>query len=307
MTIKIAISHLFFLFFFQTSFAQNYTFKVLAIKGNITADNQALEKGSEVKSTQTITIVNDSSYIALYYVGKKEVIELTKKGVYSGQDLAKQISEAKGWESDFFYYTIGELAQEKTLIKDAGRKSVAPLMALLPTVPQRMYGKKLFFRWIVLDQLPLKDKIDNYQILIHSLQEKLLYLTSVKTRNVSLDLSSKKFTDEQILMIQIIPVDTKGKDLTTGFKNETYQIAQIEKEKAKEIDADLATIFKDRNRDTALSKLAEARYFEDKKLPLDAMQAFEQALLLSFNSEAYKRPYRFFLERYGYVSGTIDR
>jgi len=288
--------------------AQNITFKVLAITGKITVDDgQEIKIGSEFKSTQTLTIADDSSYIALYYVGKKEVIELGKKGTFQGQDFAKEITAAKGWESDYFYYTLGELAQETTLIKNAGRKSVAPVMALLPMNEQKMYGTKLFFRWHTLSQLPFKDKIALYQVMVYDTQDNLLYFKDSKKQQILLDLASPKFAQQQVLLIQVLPTDAKGKDLAKDYKGDTYRIGKMEQEKVAEINKELEAMFKDRKRDTAFSKLAEARYFEDKRLPLDAMQAFEQALTLSFNAEAYKRPYRLFLERNGLFSGTIDK
>lgn len=297
------------LYFLSASslFAQNLTFKVLAITGNITADGQPIKAGGELKSTQLLNIADDSSYIAFYYVGKKEVIELSKKGVYQGIEFAKQLTAAKGWESDYFYYTLGELAQETTLLKNLGRKAVAPVMALLPTNEQKMYGKRLFFRWYILSQLPFKDKIDGYQVMVYDTQDNLIYFKDTKHRQIQLDLSSAKFAQYPVLLIQVIPIDLKGKDLAKDFKIDTYRIAKLEQERTVEIDKELELMFKDRKRDTAFSKLAEARYFEDKKLPIDAMQAFEQALALSFNAEAYKRPYRLFLERNGLFSGILDK
>lgn len=285
--------------------AQNYTFKVLAVKGNITADDKVLDVKDDFKATQTLKISEDSSYIALYYAGKKEVLELTKKGVYVGQDLVKQLNASKAWESDFFYYTLGELVQENTLIQK-GRQSVAPVMAMLPLTEQKMYGTKLFLRWIVLSQLPFKDKISNYHIMVSDTQDNLLYYKDTKIQRTTLDFAGTKFAQQQILVIQILAVDTKGLDLAKNYKADTYRIARLEPEKIKEITLELDNIFKDRNRDTAFSKLAEARYFEDKKLPVDAMQAFEQALVLSFNAEAYKKSYRFFLERNGMYSAILD-
>ncbi len=296
-------------YFLSTSIllGQNLTFKVLAITGNVTADGQPMKAGGELKSTQTFTIADDSSYIAFYYVGKKEIIELDKKGTYQGQDFAKQLTEAKGWESDYFYYTLGELAQETTLLKNLGRKAVAPVMALLPTNEQKMYGKRLFFRWHVLSQLPFKDKITAYRVMVYDMQDNLIYFKDTKQRQILLELSSPKFVQQPVLLIQVVPIDIKGADLAKDFKIDTYPIAKLEQARAEEIEKELELIFKDRKRDTAFSKLAEARYFEDKKLPLDAMQAFEQALTLSFNAEAYKRPYRFFLERNGLFSGVLDK
>ncbi|TAH20959.1 MAG: hypothetical protein EAZ08_04420 [Cytophagales bacterium] len=290
----------------STLFAQNITFKVLALSGNVTADGQAVKIGSEFKSTQTLLIADDSSYIAIYYVGKKEVIEIARKGTFLGQDLAKQITAAKGWESDYFYYTIGELAQETTVLKNMGRKSVAPVMALLPTNEQKMYGTKLFFRWHTLSQLPFKEKIVLYQVMVYDTQENLLYFKDAKRQQILLDLASPKFAQHQVLLIQVVPTDAKGADLAKDYKNDTYRIGKMEQEKTVEINKEIDAIFRDRKRDTAFSKLAEARYFEDKRLPLDAMQAFEQALSLSFNAEAYKKPYRLFLERNGLFAGTID-
>lgn len=297
---------LFCLMSISTLFAQNITFKVLALSGNVTADGQAVKIGSEFKSTQTLLIADDSSYIAIYYVGKKEVIEIARKGTFLGQDLAKQITAAKGWESDYFYYTIGELAQETTVLKNMGRKSVAPVMALLPTNEQKMYGTKLFFRWHTLSQLPFKEKIVLYQVMVYDTQENLLYFKDAKRQQILLDLASPKFAQHQVLLIQVVPTDAKGADLAKDYKNDTYRIGKMEQEKTVEINKEIDAIFRDRKRDTAFSKLAEARYFEDKRLPLDAMQAFEQALSLSFNAEAYKKPYRLFLERNGLFAGTID-
>jgi hypothetical protein len=217
----------------------------------------------------------------------------------------KQLNASKGWESDFFYYTLGELTQENTLIQK-GRQAIAPVMAMLPLNEQKMYGTKLFLRWITLSQLPFKDKIANYHVMIYDTQDNLLYYKDTKFQRTSLDFSGTKFTQHQILIIQVTPVDAKGLDLTKNYKADSYRISRVEPEKVKEITTELDNIFKDRNRDTAFSKLAEARYFEDKKLPIDAMQAFEQALVLSFNAEAYKKSYRFFLERNGMYSAILD-
>jgi hypothetical protein len=308
MIVKVLLYKLILLFYFTHALAQqNYIFKVLAIQGKITTDDQALTIGSEVKSTQNITLHHDSSYVALYYAGKKEVLELTKKGVYQGQDLAKQLNALKGWESDFFYYALKELSQEKTFIKNPDRRPTSPVIALLPTEEQKIYGNRLFFRWFVLDQLPTKKDIVEYNVFVNDAKENMIYYINTKKNYASLELSSQKFINHPVLYIHIAPVDGKGNDLTKGYKSEIYKVGRLDTEKAKLITEELDQIFKDRSRDTAFSKLAEARFFEDKRLPLDAMYAFEQAISLSFNSEAYKQTYRYFLERNGYPSGIIDK
>ncbi len=308
MIVKLLLYKLILLFYFTHSLAQqNYIFKVLAIQGNITTDDQVLSIGSEVKASQNITLHHDSSYVALYYAGKKEVLELTKKGVYQGQDLVKQLNALKGWESDFFYYALKELSQEKTFIKNPERRPSSPVIALLPTEEQKIYGHRLFFRWFVLDQLPTKKDIVEYNVFINDAKENMLYYINTKKNYAFLELASQKFINQPVLFIHIVPVDGKGNDLTKGYKSETYKVSRLDAQKAQQISEELSEIFKGRNRDTAFSKLAEARFFEDKRLPLDAIQAFEQALSLSFYSEAYKQTYRYFLERNGYPSGIIDK
>ena len=298
----------FILFFALLAFAQEATFKVVAVKGKVSTNNQPIAQNAEIKATQSLTVDGDSSYICLVSNDKKGIIEVSKKGSYQMADLKKQ---AVMLENNYAKFVANELLEMETAKYDSVRLQqtkktwqwINPhhsvMRAMLPPERVKIYSNKMIIKWYLKSSdFELNKSIDSCKVIIFNLNDISLFEERTSEMRMTIDLGKKKeLIEEKILILKIVPLNKLGKELESVASIDGDAIVKMEEAEKQQITQQLNTIFKDQNRETAFGKLVEARFFEDKKLYIDAINAYEEALKLSFEPQSYTRTYRYFLER----------
>ncbi len=296
--------------------AQDYAFKVLGSKGHNTAGTTSLKVGSKINATQTLE-VGEGSYIGLAHSNGK-TIEITKKGTYKVQDLVAQVNSSGSLASNYAKFVIDELTEagsegiaaknrfnhmNKTGSVKRGFGSVA---TMLPTEKSKIFGNTLILKWYLKENISFKvEDIDKYKVEISNLNDEILFTGDFKGEQASIDLASNpKLSKESVFVCRIFPLDKEGKRLETNVEGDA--LVRLDESEVKQINTELVSITKD-NQATALGKLIEARFFEDKELYADAIHAYEEAMKISGGTEQFKKFYQFFLERNGFTKETNEK
>ncbi len=302
-----------FLFFSLASLAQEATFKVVAVKGRVSTNNQPITQNSEIKLPQSISIADDSSYICLISNDKKEILEVSKKGSYQMADLQKQIPIL---DTSYSKLVIHELFYPKEVVKKFSHMNKTGrvphrhsfIIPVLPDARVALYNNKMTIKWHLIG-LGIEDmkQIHQYKVMIFTLNDILLFEEKTPNMYMIIDLSkTKKLMKEKLLILKIVPLDKSGKELENQVTVDGDAIVRMEESEKQQIIQELNAICKDQNRETAFAKLVEARFFEDKELYIDAINAYEEMRKFSFVAESYKKAYRFFLKRNGFWMGGYD-
>ncbi|TAH22693.1 MAG: hypothetical protein EAZ08_00205 [Cytophagales bacterium] len=298
----------FILFFSFLAFAQEATFKVVAVKGKVSTNNKLIAQNAEIKAIQSITVADDSSYICLVSNDKKEIIEVSKKGSYQMADLKKQ---AVMLGNNYAKFVADELLEIETAKYDSVRLQQtkktwhwinphsSSTITMLPRETVMRYSDKITVKWFLKSSnFEFNKAVDHYKAMIFNLEDHVLFEEKTSEMRITIDLSkTKKLIEEKVLVLKIVPLNKLEQELESRATIDGYAIVGMEESEKQQITQELNTIFKDQNRETAFGKLVEARFFEDKELYIDAINAYEDALNLSFGAESYQKVYRFFLER----------
>ncbi len=306
---------LFFLLIGTVS-AQDYAFKVLGSKGHNTSGGASLKVGSKLTATQTLE-VGDGSYLGLAYSNGK-TIELTKKGTYKVQDLVTQVNSSNSLASNYAKFVIDELTEagsEGIAAKNrfqhmnktgSVKRALGSVATMLPSERSKIYGNNLVLKWYLKDNVSFQDQIDRYKVQIFNLNDEVLYTGEFKDVQATIDLASNpKLLKESVLVCKVIPLSKENKELENSGTVDGDAIVRLDEGESKQISVELSSVTKDSQ--SALGKLIEARFFEDKELYADAIHAYEEAIKISGGTEQFKKVYQFFLERNGFTKDTNEK
>ena len=286
------------LFSFAAS-AQDYTFKVKSIKGDAKADGTTLMVGSKINKGHTITVADGTFLNVAHNNGK--VLNISKKGTYKVDDLAKGCAAAKGSLSEkYAAYVLNELTSSKNgggadNMRKTGsvtREVVDMTKAVNFTSSKKtkVADSHATLRWFPNDSKISEDEVETYTFVIKTLMGEELYRTETTEPYVSVDLSEDKYKGVINNALQY-KVFVNGNEKLTSPE---YVLQMIDGEEAIRIQQDVASLSSD---NSAMNKLILAKYFEDQGLHANAMFAFEEAIKLSDNDEMYQNLYQAFLDR----------
>jgi hypothetical protein len=297
--------------------AQDYAFKVLGSKGhNTTTGGSSLKVGSKITATQTLE-VGEGSYLGLAHSNGK-TIEITKKGTYKVQDLVAQVNSSGSLASNYAKFVIDELTEagsEGIAAKNrfnhmnktgSVKRALGSVATMLPAEKTKIFGNTLILKWYLKDGVNFKDQVDKYKVQILNLNDEILFTGDFKEEQASIDLAANpKLSKEAVLVCKVYPLDKSGNSLE-GSAVDGDALVRLDESEVKEINTELVSITKD-NQATALGKLIEARFFEDKELYADAIHAYEEAMKMSGGTEQFRKFYQFFLERNGFTKETNEK
>ncbi len=299
-----------FLFCYFIASAQQTTFKVVAIKGKVSTNRQPITQNTDLLSNQSIVLENDSSYVCFVVNDTKGIIELNKKGFYKMTDLQKQAQLAENNYAKFVLEELFSPPTKKSMYQHINRTGsvkkcvFSPIVTILPSGKSDIYGDKITIKWFLRSGVSAEytTSIEQYKVEIYSLNDVLLFEEKTQKTQLFIDLSNKQeLLQEKILVLKVMSLDNSGKNLESSTVDGDA-IVRLPEAQRQEITQELNAIFKDQNSNTAFAKLIEARFFEDKELYIDAINAYEEMLKLSFGAEAYQKVYQNFLSRNGLIA-----
>jgi len=294
------------LLFSATTFAQS--FKIMGSKGNNTVGGQPLKIGAQLSDDQTIDIAGD--YLGLIYKDGRP-LELRTKGSFKVKDLVGKLGKANSLANKYISLVADELSQDNSASASKSRsqhmkktgsvtRSLGSVQVLLPT-RSFVYGDKAAIRWFLKDVNAnskfKSEDIKGYTVYFTDLADAVLHTESISKDDLTVDLNSEKLKSQAMFIIKVVPVKQDGTLAEPLGNIDGNVVEKVDAETMKSIKEELATINEPGVEPSALSKLIEARFFEEKELYSDAIASYEKVLELSGGLEAYNEMYKSFLYR----------
>ncbi len=304
------------LFMAATSWAQDYTFRVMANKGANKANGQALMIGSKVKDGK-IEIANDG-YLGLAHSSGK-TFELKQAGSYDVAKLdAKVKSSGNGSAaSRYLNFVADELTQKNDSDAMARRyRHMSKTGSASRALPNENFTLFIFkpveyeskdtenkkknnsyigdyaaLQWMVYEESNnySPEKVTgNYKVVVMDFSEKELFTIETSDMMVLIDLKDERLSGNSNFLFKV--VDAKNGDIVS----EKRPVKRMRGEQANELKAELAEMPQD---ETAIAALVRAKFFEDKGLLNDAMAAYTQAVMLAPQVETYQQMREEFMVR----------
>ncbi len=294
----------FFVFINAYTYAQKVVFTVTAVKGYAKLDETTLKVGAKLKNNQTLK-VNADTYLCLA-TNDHQVLEITTQGTYIVKELLSKIPARQDLNSSYVQFVVGEITKatedgvsaknrfqhmNKTgAVKRSINETVNFFLENMKTENGHiLYGNILELAWQV-KQDEGTDTIRRFQVSILHLNGFSVFKQVVGTTEMSIDLSNVNLKGQDGFMVQIIPLDNKGKYWGKDNIYELY-INLLDEKQKQEVAQKVS------KGSTAIDRLMDARYFESEKLYPDAIHAYKEAIRLSEGNPIYEDLYYSFLLR----------
>jgi hypothetical protein len=272
-------------------FAQSYTFKVLANKGanEVKTGNawQAIKTGASLKPGDELK-VSENSYLGLVSASGKP-LELKTAGNYKVNELEKKVaggSSVMNKYADFILSSNSAEAKKNRLsATGAVHRGLEDIKVYLPENQYaNVYNNVAIINW--------ESKISGpYIVTFKNLFEDELMKSETPETNFQVDLNDPKFAKENIILVEIkSKTDQKRKSEQRLIK----RMNAADQEKVKKSLVDLGP---EVGEETPLNKFILAGFYEENKLFIDAITAYEQAIKLAPDVPSYKEAYDEFLLR----------
>mgnify|MGYP005849329559 CR=1 FL=1 len=286
-------------------------FKVLSSQGNNThkTSKKRIWAGSNLKVSDAVTVAS-GGYLGLMHIKTGKTIEIKKSGTYLmsrlvpkaestsvvakygnfvGEEMVKAEKQDINKNHRKYMAIVGAVSRERAI----GGSTSKPIVFLAQN-KENIFNPQITISWLADEENP---KV-KYHILVSNLDNEQVAWYETEQNNISIDFSNlKRARDgEPNFIVNII----NSKD--TNQKG-SVSITWIGKNEYNKIQEEIGD-FKPEN---ALDYMLLAKFFEEKKLNLDALACYQKALDLQ-NSDNYKTAYMEFLVRnqmgYTYADGN---
>lgn len=280
---------------------QKDIFRVLASSGDVTIfcnnkwspvyTSNKVHEGDKIK-------LGENSYVGLIH-NKGNTIELKKPGSYNVNQLAEKLTTANsGLAHKYASYVVGEMAKsdDKDLNKGhykymavtgaVERSTGAAAIKLLAPNETEVLNSTITLRWIGIENAKA------YVVKITNRFEETVF--SQVTSGTVLKIDLNNLGTEEHLHILTVSVKENPK-----IKSGQYALNHINNEKASSLENTLSTLKRELKQETAINKIIMASFYEQNKLFLDAISAYEEAIIMEPEVYEYKLAYSMFLNRIG--------
>lgn len=290
-------------FVFVTVFAQDQKeiFRVLASKGDakvlcngewsIIYPTTQLHENDKLK-------LNKNSYVGIIH-NLGTTIELKNPGTYNVNDLAKKLSTTNsGLSHKYADYVLGELAKsnDKDLNKEhykymavtgaVERSTGYSAIKVLAPNETEVLNSTITLRWVGVENTK------TYLVKITNRFEETVFSQVTSGTELKIDLN-KLGTEERLHILTVS--DKENNKIKSGH----YALNHVNNEKATSLENTLKALKKELNQETSINKIIMASFYEQNKLFLDAISAYEEAIKIEPDVYEYKLVYSMFLNRIG--------
>jgi hypothetical protein len=283
---------------FSSLFALNFAqaqemFKVLANKGSNEVKSgsvwQAVKTGDRLKKDDELK-VSENSYVALVHTSGKPV-ELKEAKTYKIADLASKVgagTSVLNKYTDFILSSNSEEAKKKNRMNATGavHRGAKQIKVYLPENQfADTYNSLVTFNWeAVKGEAP-------YIVTVTNMFGDELLRVETSENNATIDRANPKLSVESALLVKIA-----SKTVKSMVSNE-FLIKKLSDDRSIQVKNSLAEMGNEVKEETALNKFILAGFYEENKLFIDAITAYEQAIKLAPDVPAYKEAYEEFLYR----------
>ncbi len=275
---KRLLSILAFVFITGTSSGQDYTFKVLANRGEnklkrASGKKVPLKTGDELYD-KDIIITDSDAYVGLMHHSGRTT-ELRGKQKVRVREIALP------WLSGVpFDGQRGIIAADKS---DDGSE----LVVLLPMRSTDLYGDRAVVRWLPRDS----KKGQKYTVTIKNIFDD--DLLTVETDQTFIPLNLREIKNESGLYIFRVSENRKY-----GFISGDYGIKKLSDWDMPDVKGQLQSLLSELGENAPADKIRLAEFYEKNGLLLDAITQYEQALQLAPDLETTRKQYNDFLARH---------
>jgi tetratricopeptide (TPR) repeat protein len=271
--------------------AQDYAFKVMANKGSNEVKSgsvwQALKTGDKLNKQDELKVA-ENSYVALVHSSGKP-IELKESKTYSIADLAAKVSPGAGVVSKYTDFILSSNSAEAKKNRLSATGSVVRALdgdinVLLP--PSQFgdtFNPLVYIKWETKVAGP-------YEVVAKNMFGDELMKIETPENAIQINRNDPKFKNEDIL----IEVRSKGDKKKT---DKSYLLRRLSSERQNLIKKLIAEMGEDIQQETALNKFIMAGFYEENKLFVDAIGAYEEAIKLAPDVPTYKEAYEEYLLR----------
>jgi hypothetical protein len=279
-------------------------FRVLACRGQVTANGNGLRVGSRLATTQSLQ-VPEGAYLCLMHQSGR-ALEVTA-GAYAIKDLeARLTGRSVSLANRYAQFMVNELTNP-TASNDIARSRASYMrktgavvrdfgsFSLLVALPLKtsLYGQQVPLRWASRPQ-----KARRYKVVVSDLAEVVLHTDTVAVPEVLVNVGQGALAGKSPLIFKVVPLDDQGLAVMPETNLEyTNVVERLSPEKAAGIRAELDSLRPADEPPSALLCMIEASFFEEKGLLADAHHAYARAVALSGGAEAYRELYAAFLAR----------
>ena len=273
--------------------AQDYAFKVLANKGsNEVKSNGAwipLKTGASLQSGDELKL-SANGYIGLVHK-KGKPLEVKTPGSYPVAQLESQLDPGSGILANYTDFILSNASPEskKNRLSATGAVDRGEHYAIKLALPDHagIYHNVANVGWA-------GDDIKGpYLVTVLNMFDDQLAIYETEEKSMQLDLSDSKFAKENAVIIEV-----KSKS-SPGQVSKRHMIKKLAAADQAGIQKSLTEIDGDVKDATALNSFILAGFYEQNKLYIDAIGAYEDAIRLAPDVLAYQESYTSFLERNG--------
>ena len=280
-------------------YAQGYTFRVLANKGQ----NQVKQAGSQrpvpLKTGATLNsddelIVGKDSYIGLMHKSGK-TLEVREAGAQKVSDLEKKIStKNSSVASRYAQFIASKMNDENrsyaSRMNATGAVSRATgsnaINVMLPNSVDFL-GDNAIIEWVGPEEATDDTK---YKVTIMNIFDEVIYEEEVAGNEIAIDFSQESMQNESGLYIFSVQQadDEEVKSGNIGIK-------RVSEDDMAEVVDNYNSLKAEVSDDSPLNKLIYASFFEENGLLLDAMTKYQEAMELSPDVDDFQELYNGFL------------
>ena len=282
-----------FVMSFSTLFGQgDYAFKVLANKGTneVKSGNTwvAVKTGAALKKDDELKLA-ENSYVGLVSAHGKP-LELKASGNYKVAELLNQVATGTSVLNKYTDFILSSNSAEAKKNRLSATGAVHRGLDMKLFLPENnnadVFNNVVILNW--------EAKHGPYIVTLKNMFDEQLGLIETPETSTQVDLSAKEYANESAILIEVMSKgDGKLKSLQHLVKR--MNPAQTEKIK-KELNDEMGGM----TEETALNKLLLASFYEQHKLFIDAVTAYQQAIKLAPDVPSYKEDYDDFLIRNGF-------
>lgn len=275
--------------------AQDYAFKVLANKGGNEVKSgdswMPLKTGAALRPEDVIKVAANS-YLGLVHVSGKP-LEVKEAKIHNVADLANKIATGSSVitkYTDFILSSNSAEAKKNRLSatgavhRDVGKSSIQ--LHLPENQNSAIYNSNAVISW------EGTETPGPYVVVFKNMFDDEVSRVETAEKSFTLDFTDPKFAKEDKILVQVMS-KTDAKEVS-----KQHLIKKLSTVDHDNIKKTLDQILNDVSEPTALNKLILAGFYEENKLLIDAITAYEEAIRLAPDVPSYKEAYDEFLLRH---------
>jgi tetratricopeptide (TPR) repeat protein len=270
---------------------KDYTFRVLANKGANEVKSgdtwQPVKTGAQLKKGDELKISENASVGLVHASGKP--LEVKQAGSYKVDDLAAKVgggSSVLNKYTDFILSSNSAEAKKNRLsATGAVHRGVEDIKVFLP---ENQYAE-IFNSTVIINWESSKGGAP-YIVSIKNMFDDELKKIETSETSAQVDLADPKLANETAVLIEV-------KSKVDGKKSEQHLVRKLSPGRYDVIKKQLNDEAADLKEETAFNKYLLAAFYEEKKLFIDAITCYEQAIRMDPGNATYTDGYQEFLLR----------